>query len=206
MHCSPSRRATRPPTGAVCPVKGPQLRVPPTLSGRLPLGSWGSGKLPHAINTSAQHRHCSVKLTVKLAAVADVDVGLTRGRKHQGGGKRHPPSGSREAVLPPLPFLTLLTIEHWCEQAGANRGHRGTRVGCEAGRAIMRSGAVHARAGVGSSGAVVQARGGRKAGVWCGQAGANRCTRKQSWGADRADGGRTTGAGTHNNDLWALDF
>ena len=107
MHCSPSGRATRPPTGAVCPVKGPQLRVPPTLSGRLPLGSWGSGKLPHAINTSAQHRHCSVKLTVKLAAVADVDVGLTCGRKRQGDGKRHPPSGSREAVLPPLPFLTL---------------------------------------------------------------------------------------------------
>ena len=107
MHCSPSRRATRPPTGAVCPVKGPQLRVPPTLSGRLPLGSWGSGKLPHAINTSAQHRHCSVQLAVKLSAVVDVDVGLTCGRKRQGGGKRHPPSGSREAVLPPLPFLTL---------------------------------------------------------------------------------------------------
>ena len=55
------------------------------------------------------------------------------------------------------------TVEHWCEQAGASRGHRGTRVGCEAGRAIMRSGAVHARAGVGSQGAVVLSRGGRNA-------------------------------------------
>ena len=70
---------------------------------------------------------------------------------------------------------------------------------------ITRSGAVHARAGVGGSGAVVQSRGGRKAGVWCGQAGANRKNRGTTVLAEWANSIRATGAGTHNDDLLEVD-
>lgn len=52
----------------------------------------------------------AVKVAVVVAANAEHEVDLTCARFRQGGGKHHPPSGSREAAAASLAFfLTRLT-------------------------------------------------------------------------------------------------